>query len=444
MSEINFDGLVGPSHNYAGLSFGNIASWKNKHAPSNPRQAALQGLNKIRMLLRLGISQGILPPQERPHIQTLKTLGFSGSDADILRACARDAPELLALVSSASAMWAANAATIAPSCDTTDGFAHFTPANLPFQLHRSLETKQTATLLRTLFPPPHFHHHSALPSHIWLGDEGAANHMRFCKGHNACGVHVFVYGRDPFRSLESPKQFPPRQSAAASAAIARNHNIKSCLLLQQAPEAIDSGAFHNDVVAVANENVLLYHEGAFAKGKEQVAALKELLYRHNISLIPLCIAEAEISLRDAIATYLFNSQLVTLPSGAMALIAPIECQDHKGVCEKLGELCSDPANPIEKVYYIDVRESMRNGGGPACLRLRIVLTEEEKKKLHPSALVDEAKVYILENWVKRHYRDRLTPDDLGDPQLLDECHLALDELTQLLELGPIYPFQKYD
>ena len=48
--EFNFDGLVGPSHNYAGLSFGNVASFSNVKSASNPKQAALQGLAKMRAL----------------------------------------------------------------------------------------------------------------------------------------------------------------------------------------------------------------------------------------------------------------------------------------------------------------------------------------------------------------------------------------------------------
>ena len=43
LTEINFDGLVGPSHNYAGLSIGNLASTRNAGQLSQPRRAALEG-----------------------------------------------------------------------------------------------------------------------------------------------------------------------------------------------------------------------------------------------------------------------------------------------------------------------------------------------------------------------------------------------------------------
>ncbi len=54
LTEINFDGIVGPSHNYAGLSLGNLASARNAGAVSRPRDAALQGLAKD-----LGVSQQV-------------------------------------------------------------------------------------------------------------------------------------------------------------------------------------------------------------------------------------------------------------------------------------------------------------------------------------------------------------------------------------------------
>src|SRR3954469_13600147 len=127
--EVNFDGLVGPTHNYAGLSYGNVASMKHKLSVSNPRQAALEGLEKMKFLASLGVKQAVLPPHERPHLQTLRRLGFSGSDADVLRTAQQRDPTLLAMVSSASTMWTANAATISPSADSEDHRAHFTPAN---------------------------------------------------------------------------------------------------------------------------------------------------------------------------------------------------------------------------------------------------------------------------------------------------------------------------
>src|SRR5215475_8689569 len=109
--EINFDGLVGPTHHYAGLSSGNLASEGHAGEVSNPRAAALQGLEKMRFVAGLGVGQAILPPQPRPDIGLLRRLGFEGTDGAVLARARRSAPELLSAASSASAMWVANAAT---------------------------------------------------------------------------------------------------------------------------------------------------------------------------------------------------------------------------------------------------------------------------------------------------------------------------------------------
>ena len=137
--EANFDGLVGPTHNYAGLSWGNVASKSNVNAVSNPKEAALQGLAKMKKLADRGYVQAVLPPHERPHIPTLRALGFAGSDRQVLEQAAQADPAILAAVSSASAMWTANAATVSPSADTADHRVHFTPANLSAKFHRSID-----------------------------------------------------------------------------------------------------------------------------------------------------------------------------------------------------------------------------------------------------------------------------------------------------------------
>src|ERR1044072_3846641 len=112
--QVNFDGIVGPTHNYAGLSYGNVASMTNKSSVSHPRQAALEGLAKMKFLHDLGLKQAVLPPPERPHRPTLRARGYEGDDAATLAKVAKEDPQLLAKVSSASAMWAANAATVSP------------------------------------------------------------------------------------------------------------------------------------------------------------------------------------------------------------------------------------------------------------------------------------------------------------------------------------------
>jgi len=438
-NETNFDAIPGPTHNYAGLSVGNLASLAHTNRPSNPKLAALQGLAKMKFLADLGVSQAVLPPHERPDICTLKRLGFSGSDAQVLDA-ARKYPALLAACGSASAMWAANAATVSPSADTRDGRVHFTPANLVTQFHRSLEPATTAAVVKAIFADESaFAHHDPLMASPHFADEGAANHMRLCAAHGKRGMEFFVFGRRAFVDNPSaPARFPARQTLEASESIARLHGLDPdrVLFLQQNPRAIDAGAFHNDVVAVGNLNVLLYHAWAFAQF--QPDDIRSRLEKDECPLI--FIPVSEVPLADAVSSYLFNSQLVSLPDGTMALIAPTESRDNPRTREFLDNLLARNT-PIRQVHFVEVRQSMNNGGGPACLRLRVVLTERERSLVNPAVFLTDALYESLKQWINRHYRDRLTPSDLADPQLLDESRRALDELTRVLKLGSIYPFQ---
>lgn len=440
--EANFDGLVGPTHNYAGLAYGNLASALNAEKPSNPREAALQGLRKMKALHDLGVPQGVLPPHERPHLPTLRALGFGGSDAEALDAARREAPGLLAAACSASAMWVANAATVSPSPDTADGRVHFTPANLCTQLHRSLEAPATARILKAVFPEgDHFAHHAPLPATPQFGDEGAANHTRLCWGYGARGLEIFTYGRGS-DAEPAPARYPARQTRAASEAIARLHGLKPgrAWFAQQNPAVIDAGVFHNDVIAVGNREVLLYHQHAYL----HTAALREWVAAHLEGAEPIFVQvpATRVSVEEAVRSYLFNSQLVCAPDGSMRLIAAQECREIAAVSDYLDELVADSSNPISQVHVFDLRQSMQNGGGPACLRLRVVLGPAERAAVNPQCWLSDHKYVELRGWIERHYRDRLTLADLADPALLDQSRRALDELTRLLGTGPIYDFQK--
>lgn len=443
--EVNFDCLVGPTHNYAGLAFGNLASQKHRATVSHPKEAALQGLAKMKYLADLGLKQGVLPPQERPDMATLRRIGFSGSDADILARAYREAPMLLAAVSSASAMWAANAATVSPSADCADGLVHFTPANLVTQFHRSIEPPSAAAILKSIFPDAAaFAHHDPLPAVPLLADEGAANHTRLCDRYDAAGIEIFVYGREGSLAGNPPGRFPARQTLEASAAVARRHQLHpdAVVFAQQSPRAIDAGVFHNDVIAVGNRNVFLYHELAYANSREVMQEIGRKFSARSAEPLHLIeVREQEVSLTDAVESYLFNSQLVSLPDGSMSLIAPTECRDRPPVEQFLSRLIA-PGTPIRSVHYLDVRQSMRNGGGPACLRLRVVLTERELSLCHAGVFFTDALYQQLTAWVSRHYREELHPEDLPDAQLAREGRAALDELTRILGLGPIYPFQR--
>lgn len=449
--EVNFDGLVGPTHNYAGLSHGNVASISHRGAASNPREAALQGLAKMKFLADLGVRQAVLPPHERPSIETLRTLGFTGpDDAAILRTAAQDAPALLAACASASSMWVANAATVTPSADSADGRVHFTPANLVSKFHRSIEPPQTTRTLRAIFrDEARFAVHAPLPGGQTLGDEGAANHTRFAPTHAKRGLHFFVYGHSGFNAAhvtQRTRKFPSRQSLEASEATARCNLLgyKQTVFAQQHPDAIDAGVFHNDVISVGNENVFLYHERAFVKTPDVIAELRRryaALHRQS-ELIPIEVPLARVPLADAVSSYLFNSQLVTVARGRMALIAPLNCAETPGVKAFIHDLLSRGRTPLREVHYFDLKQSMRNGGGPACLRLRVVLTPAELAALPPGVLLTETTYAALVAWVKKHYREKLTAADLADPALLEETRRALDALTRLLGLGSVYSFQK--
>jgi succinylarginine dihydrolase len=444
--EANFDGLVGPTHNYAGLAQGNVASAKNAEQPSDPRGAVLQGLAKMKALADLGMAQGVLPPQERPHIPTLKRLGFSGKDAEVLRKAHREAPALLAAMASASSMWTANAATVSPSADCADGRVHFTPANLATHLHRAIEPETTARALRAIFADEkHFAHHQPLPGTPQLGDEGAANHTRLCSDYGAPGLELFVYGAAG-EDQRRPVKFPARQTLAASEAVARLHGLDPSRLhfAQQQPQVIDQGVFHNDVIAVGNREVLLYHQQAFV----DTAALRDWIGRGlgvagtRRDPVLLEIAEAEVPVADAVHSYLFNSQLICPPDGSMWLVAAQECEAYPRVWSAIQRLVQDPGNPIAGVRVFDLRQSMRNGGGPACLRLRVVLNGAERAAVNPEAWLDDTLYANLQAWAGKHYRDHLMLADLADPALLEESRGALDQLTQLLGLGSLYEFQR--
>jgi succinylarginine dihydrolase len=442
--EVNFDGIVGPTHNYAGLAFGNLAAMKNKGRKSNPKMAALEGLAKMKFLLDLGIKQAVLPPHERPDTRALRQLGFTGSDADILAAARKNAPHILAACSSASAMWTANAATISPSTDTLDGRVHITPANLVSQLHRSFETATTARVLKTIFADEfHFAHHAPLPAALSMADEGAANHMRLAQAGLDRGLQIFVHGRHALAIKENTtNRFAPRQTLEASESVARSHSLNAPpIFLRQNPAAIDAGAFHNDVVAVAHENVLLYHPQAWANGAAAVQTIRRRAKAMGMELVSIEINARQISLSDAIKSYLFNSQIVTLPDGSMALIAPAECRRVPSARRFLDWL-PNAGTPIRRVHFVPVRQSMRNGGGPACLRLRVVLNDRELARTHSGVLLTSSLYDHLTAWVNRHYRDQLAPDDLADPSLLEESRRALDELSRILRVGSIYDFQK--
>ena len=411
--EINFDGIIGPSHNYAGLSLGNLASAGHAGDTSYPRAAALQGLAKMRHNLALGLAQGFFLPLPRPNPVFLAAIGADGSEDARLRAAAW----------SASSMWTANAATVSPAADTRDGRCHLTAANLVTMPHRAQEWPDTVRQLRVAFADPaHFAVHDAVPP--CFGDEGAANHMRMGAQHGAPGLELFVYGT-------TGGAFPARQHVEASRAVARLHGLDPArtLFIEQNPAAIAAGAFHNDVVAVANERVLFAHEQAFADPDGTYAAIRACLPEAEIVVVPA----AAVSLADAIKSYLFNAQLLTLPMGEMALVIPLEAWEHPRVRPWLAQMLASNG-PIRQVLPVDVRQSMANGGGPACLRLRVVA---DPATVDPRFLLDEAKAARIEAVIAAQWPEAINPLDLGSAALTEQVTSARTALLSALELAEL-------
>ena len=410
LTEINFDGLIGPSHNYAGLSPGNLAATHNAGKRSHPRAAALQGIAKMRANLALGLTQGVLLPLPRPDHAWLGRLATRYAEAP---------PHLQAQALSASAMWAANAATVSPAPDTIDGHCHLTVANLVTMPHRSHEWPDTLAQLRLAFADPAFVVHEPVPAPF--GDEGAANHMRLAADHGQPGIEVFVYG-------VSGGPFPARQHREASEAVARAHRLDpdSTLFVQQSEAAIAAGAFHNDVVAVANGRVLFTHEQAYADKDRFYAEVRERLPEVEIVEVPA----ARVSLADAVSSYLFNAQLVTLPDDTMALVLPGEARDNRRVWGWLTDHVAGNG-PIRRLEVVDVRESMANGGGPACLRLRVVA---DPATIDPRFLVDAAGLDRLAAVVKDHWPEAIDPNAIADPTLIGRIDRARRMLLETLDI----------
>ena len=414
LAEINFDGIVGPTHNYAGLSPGNLAATAHAGDVSRPRAAALQGLDKMRANMDLGLAQGFFLPLPRPNRRFLEEIADDGATTD---------PALIAAAWSASSMWTANAATVSPAPDTAAGRCHLTPANLVTMPHRSQEWPDTLRQLRIAFASAaHFQVHS--PVMPCFGDEGAANHMRLCPAHGAPGLEIFVYGKGGGR-------FPARQHEQASRIVARRHGLDPAqvLFVEQSPEAIAAGAFHNDVVAVANERVLFAHERAFADPDGTYAAIRETMPEAEIVVVP----EASVSMAEAIRTYLFNAQLVTLPGGEMALVIPTEAWESAAVRGWLDGMVAGNG-PIRRAIPVDVKQSMANGGGPACLRLRVVA---EPAAVDPRFLLDDSRADAIGRVIGELWPEQIDPGDLGSETLARSAETARAALLAALDLSEL-------
>ena len=435
--EANFDGLVGPTHHYGGLGVGNEASKAHRHATSYPRQAALQGLAKMGRLMELGIPQAVLPPCRRPHWTWLHQQGFDGDPADILKRVADTSPELSSAAFSSAFMWTANAATVSPVTSTSDGCLHLTIANLATNLHRAMEAHERLEQLTHLFAKVgKAIVHAPLPSSWPFRDEGAANHLRLFHPITNLGMEIFVDGGEVTETAKSSRRYLPRHSRLASKSLARLHQLKpqQIAFLQQHPTAIDAGVFHNDVISTAHENLWLYHEDAFWDAEEEIARISEQFLQHaGIPLMVVKVPRLRLSLSQAVSSYLFNSQLVTPENRRgslnkrMHLLCPLQCREDSQVRLLIEEWIADPSNPIEHVEYVPLDQSMANGGGPACLRLRVAMRPDQLQQVASGIWLTPERRQQLEEWIVKWYPEHLKLEDLRRLDLAEHALQALDQ-----------------
>ena len=438
MKEINIDLLPGPTHHFGGLSFGNIASVESKATLSHPKKAALQSLEKMKLLADLGLVQLVLPPHVRPHIKALRKLGFTGKKHEIIKHAYKSAPHLLLMCSSSSAMWTANAATASPSCDTEDKKVHFTPTNLCQNFHRSLETHLTQKFLQEIFSDHNtFTHHTPLPSSYEFFDEGAANHIRFCPVTQNKGLHLFVFSRHGVQSEYAHFKYPRRHSFDAVDAIIRRHKLNPdhTVVAMQNQKAIDKGVFHNDVISTGFETLFLVHEDAFEEQQKTLDLLQKKAMEHlHVPLLIREIKKSELSLEDAVSSYFFNTQIVRGKNNTLTLIAPLECQTHAKA-----RSCLESIKEIDDLLFLDLHESMKNGGGPACLRLRVQLTDLEISKISQQVVLDEKLYSALKESILTHYPDTFSFEDFLDPLFLERANSATYDIY--LKLGMKHLFE---
>jgi succinylarginine dihydrolase len=201
------------------------------------------------------------------------------------------------------------------------------------------------------------------------------------------------------------------------------------LFTEQSEAAIAAGAFHNDVVAVANERVLFAHEQAFADKGALLDACERLVPGFDYVEVPA----AEVPLEDAIRSYLFNAQLVTPPDCQPTLIVPTEARETPSVWRWIERHVAGNG-PIRRVEVVDVRQSMANGGGPACLRLRVVA---DPATVDPRFIADAAKLDLIADVIRREWPEQIHNDELQQPRLIAQIEQARAALLQALDLSQL-------
>ena len=455
LTEINIDGMIGPTHHYGGLGVGNIASHSHRNEVSNPRQAALEGLAKAKLVSDLGIPQFLWLPPRRPKLELLKALGFNGSPQEQILSAYELAPRVLSAAFSSAFMWAANSATVTPAVDASDGCYHFTPANLISSLHRASEANERRLDFANTFSVVNWHRvHDPLPGIMALRDEGAANHMRLSNPTGEIGFNIFVYGEDD--SLGSNglvgSKFMARQTRLASESIARQHRLNpaTTFFLRQHPEAIAAGVFHNDVIATSHEGVLVHHELAFVDAEEELERLERAFFdRVGKALVRIVVSSDSLNLTDAVQSYLFNSQLLT-PSRSsrsdsqprMVFVCPKQCETIESANRVLRSIVADPKNPIDDVQFVSVGQSMSGGGGPACLRLRVPADQRTLEQLPYSGRMTESFYEALRQVVETYYPESVSLASFCDERFVEHLDVIDDALyNRRIKSVPTNPLQ---
>jgi len=441
LTEIDIDGLIGPTHHYGGLGVGNLASLAHRDQVSNPRQAALEGLAKAKLVSELGIPQFVWLPPHRPNRELLQAVGFSGPLNEQIAAAYQAAPRILSAAFSSAFMWAANSATVTPAADARDGRYHFTPANLISSLHRASEANERKLEIANIFSIPHWHLlHDPLPGITPLRDEGAANHMRLSDPTGEIGFNIFVYGEDDTAESNTGQEeslasnnpsavFMARQTRTASEAIARKHCLdpETTFFLRQHPTAISAGVFHNDVIATSNEGVLIHHELAFIDAEVELARLEKIFaQRVGKPLLRIVVSNDTLKLTDAVKCYLFNSQLLTpqsRPSESqqprMVFVCPKQCQSIESAERLLKSFVADPSNPIDEIQFVAVGQSMAGGGGPACLRLRVPCDSRTLSQLPTFGRMTPQLYDDLSAVIEKYYPDQVSLASFCDDRFVE-------------------------
>ena len=368
LKQVFIDCMPGPTNHFGGHAFGNMASMTAKGQHSNPKKAALEWIEKINKLKKIGAYQLILPPHRRPLAHYLKH------------------PQLNEL--SSGFIWMANAGHFIPNSDTSKRYHQFIPANMNATYHRKYEHMFNTYWIKQILKNIPHQLHGPLSS----DDEGAANTVRLWN--KDIGIHVAVYGH-------KNTHFPSRQNEDSIKELQEKTNILTLFKLQQKSIAIDHGVFHNDVICFGFKNTLFCHEHAFENQNEKLNNLKKIFHQKtNENLTIIEIKESELTLDECISTYLFNSQVIIQKNNIILLCPSTVKRNNKSLSitnqwQQKGY--------FSDVQYIDIKSSLMNGGGPACLRLCMYLNGNEIKKIPKQFWASENKIKELTKFINTEY-----------------------------------------